>query len=72
MHLYTLRTKCSRPSIGKGKNAELLAVLAIHGPWTGETLRVLANVFDYVIPIARVADLANTLEAYLNGDKIKV
>lgn len=56
----------------KGKNAELLAVLVIDGPWTGEALRVLANVFDYVVPIARVADLANTLEAYLKGDKSKL
>jgi hypothetical protein len=56
----------------KGKNADLLAVLVIDGPWTGETLRVLANVFDYVVPIARVADLAGTLEAYLKGDKSKL
>lgn len=56
----------------KGKNSALLAVLVIDGPWTGETLRVLANVFDYVIPIARVADLAATLDAYLSGDKSKL
>jgi hypothetical protein len=56
----------------KGKNADLLAVLVIDGPWTGETLRVLANVFDYVIPIARVADLAATLDAYLKGDRSKL
>ena len=56
----------------KGKNAELLAVLVIDGPWTGETLRVLASVFDYVVPIARVADLAVTLGAYLKGDKSKL
>jgi hypothetical protein len=56
----------------KGKNAELLAVLVVDGPWTGETLRVMANVFDYVVPIARVADLAATLDAYLKGDKSKL
>ncbi|MGP8261136.1 MAG: hypothetical protein ACLQM6_14410 [Acidobacteriaceae bacterium] len=56
----------------KGKNPDLLAVLVIDGPWTGETLRVLANVFDYVVPIARVGDLAVTLDAYLKGDKSKL
>ncbi len=56
----------------KGKNADLLAVLVIDGPWTGETLRVLANVFDYVIPIARVAELATTLDSYLKGDRTKL
>lgn len=56
----------------KGKNAELLAVLVVDGPWTGETLRVMANVFDYVVPIARVADLAATLDAYIKGDKSKL
>lgn len=56
----------------KGKNAELLAVLVVDGPWTGETLRVMANVFDYVVPISRVADLALTLDAYLKGDKSKL
>jgi len=56
----------------KGKNSDLLAVLVIDGPWTGETLRVLANVYDYVIPIARVADLAVILDAYLKGDKSKL
>jgi len=56
----------------KGKNADLLAVLVIDGPWTGDTLRVMANVFDYVVPIARIAELAATLDAYLKGDKSKL
>jgi hypothetical protein len=56
----------------KGKNPELLAVLVVDGPWTGETLRVLANVFDYVVPISRVPELAETLDAYLKGDKSKL
>lgn len=56
----------------KGKNPRLLAVLVIDGPWTGETLRVMANVYDYVVPIARVADLAATLDAYLKGDESKL
>lgn len=56
----------------KGKNPELLAVLVVDGPWTGETLRVLANVFDYVVPISRVPELAETLGAYLKGDISKL
>jgi len=35
----------------KGNNKELLAVLVVDGEWTKETLTVMANVFDYVIPI---------------------
>jgi hypothetical protein len=56
----------------KGKNTSLLGVLVVDGEWTGETLRVMANVFDYVVPIGRVAELAETLEAYLGGDMSKL
>jgi hypothetical protein len=56
----------------KGKNAELLAVLVIDGEWTGETLRVMANVFDYVVPISRVSQLVETVKAYLAGDKTQL
>jgi len=49
----------------KGKTPKLLAVLVVDGEWTGETLRVMANVFAYVVPISRVVDLVGTLEAYL-------
>lgn len=53
----------------KGKTPDLLAVLVVDGEWTGETLRVLANVFDYVVPIGRVDELVQSIEAYLNGDR---
>jgi len=56
----------------KGKNPQLLAVLVIDGEWTGETLRVMANVFDYVVPIGRVPELVETIKAYLAGDKTKL
>lgn len=56
----------------KGKNADLLAVLVVDGEWTQETLRVLANVFDYVVPIGRLAELIDSIEAYLNGDRTKL
>ncbi|MBI1832127.1 MAG: hypothetical protein HYR84_11830 [Planctomycetes bacterium] len=56
----------------KGKNTKLLAVLVVDGEWTGETLRVMANVFDYVVPINRVPELVETIKAYLGGDKTKL
>jgi len=56
----------------KGHTPELLAVLVVDGEWTGETLRVMARVFDYVVPIGRVAQLAETLAAYLDGDTSKL
>ena len=56
----------------KGKISKLLAVLVVDGEWTGETLRVMADVFDYVVPISHVAALAKNLSAYLNGDETKL
>ena len=56
----------------KGNNKDLLAILVVDGEWTGETLRVLANVFDYVVPIARVPELVDTVKAYLDGDTSKL
>ena len=56
----------------KGKNKKLLAVLVVDGDWTGETLRVMANVFDYVVPIGRSVELAETVKSYLNGDESKL
>jgi hypothetical protein len=56
----------------KGKNKALLGVLVVDGEWTHETLRVMANVFDYVVPIGRVGDLVETLGAYIGGDVSKL
>lgn len=56
----------------KGQNPKLLAVLIVDGEWTRETLRVMAKVFDYVVPIGRVPDLVETLKAYLEGDVSKL
>jgi hypothetical protein len=56
----------------KGAFSELLGVLVVDGEWTGETLRVMANVFDYVVPIGRVDDLAESIEAFLHGDRTKL
>jgi hypothetical protein len=56
----------------KGRHLDMLAILIVDGEWTAETLRVMANIFDYVVPIASVSDLADTLSAYVNGDTSKL
>jgi hypothetical protein len=56
----------------KGKHKGLLAILVVDGEWTTETLRVMAKVFDYVVPLSHVNDLAITVAEYLNGDKSKL
>ena len=56
----------------KGKTDDLLAILVVDGEWTNETLRVMANVFDYVVPIGRIDELAQSIEAYLEGDRNKL
>ncbi len=56
----------------KGHNTKLLAVLVVDGEWTGETLRVMANVFDYVVPIGKITGLVQTLRCYLEGDESKL
>jgi hypothetical protein len=56
----------------KGKNQELLAVLVVDGPWTSATLRVMAKVFDYIIRINQVSDVARVISSYINGDQSKL
>ncbi|MBI4027907.1 MAG: hypothetical protein HY360_23180 [Verrucomicrobia bacterium] len=56
----------------KGRNKDLLAVLIVEGPWTRETLTVMARVFDYVMPLSRSAETAAAIKAYVNGDKSKL
>ena len=56
----------------KGRDKELLAVLIVDGEWTSETLRVMANVFDYVVPIGRVNDVVRNVKSYLDGDARKL
>ncbi|MDE0395549.1 MAG: hypothetical protein OYK82_12315 [Gammaproteobacteria bacterium] len=53
----------------KGRHSGLLAVLIVDGAWTSETLRIMAGVFDYVIPIHHVSELALTVRQYLEGDE---
>ncbi|WP_242057084.1 MULTISPECIES: hypothetical protein [Oscillatoriales] len=52
----------------KGKNQDMLAVIVVDGPWTAETLKVMAKVFDYVVPLNRASDVAEAISAYIAGD----
>ena len=56
----------------KGKTTDLLAVLVTDGDWTRQTLSVMANVFDYVVPIGRIDELVQCIEAYLDGDRSRL
>jgi hypothetical protein len=56
----------------KGRNRGLLAVLVVDGPWTAETLRVMAKVFDYIVPLGAVSQVAKAISAYLAGDMSKI
>jgi hypothetical protein len=56
----------------KGENQDLLAVLVIDGPWTHQTLSVMAKVFDYIVPISLVSDVAEVISAYIQGDRSKL
>ncbi len=56
----------------KGHNDRLMAILVTEGPWTEQTLQVMSKVFDYVIPLRKVAQMADIVAAYLNGDDTKL
>lgn len=56
----------------KGKHKEILAILVVDGEWTAHTLKVMADVFDYVVPITKIVQLTDTIAAYVAGDKTKL
>ena len=56
----------------KGRHQKMLAILVVDGEWTNETLRVMANVFDYVVPLRHVNELAIAISQYLSGDASKL
>jgi len=53
----------------KGKHRDAIGVLVVDGPWTAASLDVLARVFDYVVPVGRVAEVARRIREYLDGDR---
>ena len=52
----------------KGRNKRLMAILVTEGPWTEQTLQVMTKVFDYVIPLRKVSQMAELVGAYVSGD----
>ena len=56
----------------KGKHRDMLAILVVDGEWTGQTLRVMAKVFDYVVPIGRVPELVQIIKSFMEGDSTKL
>ncbi len=53
----------------KGYNKKLMAVLITEGPWTAQTLQVMARIFDYVIPLNKSTEVADVIAKYLAGDQ---
>jgi len=56
----------------KGRHKKMLAILVVDGPWTSETLRVMAKVFDYIVPLSKASDIAAIIKQYLEGDQSKL
>ncbi len=42
----------------KGQHQKCLGVLIVDGPWTDVTLKIMSRVFDYVVPINQVDEVA--------------
>lgn len=56
----------------KGRSKDLLAILVVDGPWTADTLRVMTKVYDYVVSLNNVAEVAEAIYAYEHGDQSKL
>lgn len=56
----------------KGKNKDLMAILITEGPWTSQTLQVMTNVFDYVVPLRKAPQVSEIIAQYLAGDTSKL
>lgn len=56
----------------KGHNPDLMAIIITEGPWTGQTLQVMARVYDYVVPLRKAPQVAQIIAQYLAGDKSKL
>lgn len=53
----------------KGKHKNLIGVIVVEGEWTQATLQTMSSVFDYVIPLSQVAELAKILRKAQDGDE---
>lgn len=53
----------------KGRHKKLIGVVVVEGEWTQATLKIMSTVFDYVVPLAKAADLAKALRRAQDGDE---
>lgn len=53
----------------KGKHKKLIGVVVVEGEWTQATLRIMATVFDYVVPLSKSNELAKILRKAQDGDE---
>lgn len=53
----------------KGKHQNLIGVIVVEGEWTQTTLRTMASVFDYVVPLSKATELAKILKSAQDGDE---
>ena len=53
----------------KGRHPNCLGIIVVDGPWTNTSIDIMGNVFDYVVPIGRAAEVAQTIRRYLDGDR---
>jgi hypothetical protein len=52
----------------KGKHKNLIGVIIVEGDWTQASLQVMATIFDYVVPLEKINDLAKILKLAVSGD----
>lgn len=52
----------------KGRHTGLIGVVVVEGDWTAVTLRTMASVFDYVVPLSKSRQLAEVLRRASDGD----
>lgn len=53
----------------KGKHKNLIGVIVVEGEWTQTTLRTMASIFDYVVPLSKATELAKILRSAQDGDE---
>lgn len=53
----------------KGKHKNLIGVIIVEGDWTQATLQTMASIFDYVVPLSKCNELADTLKRAADGDE---
>ena len=53
----------------KGRHRNLIGAIVVEGEWTQATLKTMASVFDYVVPLSKATELAKILKRVQDGDR---